>query len=801
MNQLLNWSPPTASSHNVFKRPPMLFRPGVLFPILCADDLLDLVDKFKDLKSKGIGRVAPWFIPASRYQKYTGSTLNIDDDSPEYWAALKTIQDAADAVGISVILHDENGWPSGQAGGRILKKGGRKWMRQRLQPTASKPWNTEPLEKGSINPDTPQPDLLNPEVGAAVVDFVHNKHKEQLGGSLPECMPWVYADEPTFGGIGHDPITEFIWTTGLEQQFIERYGYSIEPFIAELTDQKRTVLPRKTAQARIDYFDLLAYLFESNYLRPIFQWCERNQVASGGHLLLEHDPRRFMEGGCGHLLRSFRYFHIPGIDSIFQESHPHKRSHHFPKYASSIARQTGRLCSSMPFGASSCAVTPAIFKWTIDHELVRGINLFLPWGYSPNNDIHYQWSRPVFGHYGPLWEYMDIAYNYTARMSYVLSIGKPECRTALYFDMRSIWAGEPWKSQAIAAQEVIAQSLLETQHDFDFVDDLALKQATVSDNAELVVGNMCYDTLIIPPTDWMETAAHKNVQHFIAAGGTVLSQGTPNRPLLRTTNPQQMMRVCKRISQDEALYFIVNEGNTTINTDVLFDEENFPQRLIPESGECDAVHALCKNGKIHVALKLAPWESCVLRFAKNNTATTNTRETSKTALENWSLGIINETSIRNKKIVSHTTDSIKFLSGKLGDWSDLFGPNFCGTVRYRSEFKLTDIELKNDWVLDLGNVNYACSLRLNDTPIDRKAWSPFHFLLPSNLLLEKNIIEIDVTNTLSNLFTSIEYQKHIESIYSKEGARYVHQLKPWEEATRPSGLMGPVTIQSKTVED
>ena len=799
MNQLLNWSPPTASSENVFKRPPKLFRPGVLFPILCADDLLDLVDKFKDLKSKGIGRVAPWFIPASRYQKYTGSTLDIDDDSPEYWAALKTIQNAADTVGISIILHDENGWPSGQAGGRILKKGGKKWMRQRLQPTASNPWNTEPLEKGSINPDTPQPDLLNPEVGTAVLDFVHNKHKEQLGGSLPERMPWVYADEPTFGGIGHDPITEFIWTTGLEQQFIKRYGYSIEPFIAELIDQKRAVLSRKTAQARIDYFDLLAYLFESNYLRPIFQWCERNQVASGGHLLLEHDPRRFMEGGCGHLLRSFRYFHIPGIDSIFQESHPHKRSHHFPKYASSIARQTGRLCSSMPFGASSCAVTPAIYKWTIDHELVRGINLFLPWGYSPNNDIHYQWSRPVFGHYGPLWEYMDIAYNYTARMSYVLSMGKPECRTALYFDMRSIWAGEPWKSQAIEAQEVIAQSLLETQHDFDFVDDLALKQATVSGDAELVVGNMCYDTLIIPPTDWMETAAHKNVQRFIAAGGTVLSQGTPNRPLIRTANSEQMMRVCKRISQDEALYFIVNEGNTTIKTEVLFDEQNFPQRLIPESGECDAVHAVCKNGKIHVPLKLTPWESCVLRFAKNNTAATNTREKSKTALENWSLGIIQETSIRDKKIITNTTDSIKFLSGKLGDWSDFFGPNFCGTVRYRSEFKLTDIELKNDWVLDLGNVKYACSLMLNGTSIDRKAWSPFHFLLPSNLLLENNLIEIDVTNTLSNLFTSIEYQKHIESIYSKEGARYVHQLKPWEEATRPSGLMGPVTIKSKTV--
>lgn len=336
----------------------------------------------------------------------------------------------------------------------------------------------------------------------------------------------------------------------------------------------------------MDYFDLLALLFETNYLKPIFEWCEQNQVACGGHLLLEHDPRRFMEGGYGHLLRSFRHFHIPGIDSIFQESHPHKNSHYFPKYASSIARQSGRLCSSMPFGASSCAVTPAIFKWTIDHELVRGINLFLPWGYSPNDDIHYQWSRPVFGHFGPLWQHMDIAYLYTARLSYLLSRGTPDCRTALYFDMRSIWAGEPWQTQAIAAQESIAQTLLETQHDFDFVDDLALKEATLSSDGELVVGKMRYDTLIVPPTDWMEPAAQEVVQQFIAAGGTVLSDGTPDAPLLRTTSSQPMLRACKRNCLGESIYFLVNEGNDPIDTTALFAETKLPEQLVAESGEC-----------------------------------------------------------------------------------------------------------------------------------------------------------------------------------------------------------------------
>jgi hypothetical protein len=285
---------------DAFQNPEQFFRPGVLYPVLCEADLSGLVDKFNDLKAKGVGRVAPWLISASRYEKYTCSTLGIDYDSPEYWQALKTIQAAAEATEMSVILHDESGGPSGQAGGKVLERGGSDWMRHTLKATASNPLNAEPLEKGSINPNTPQPDLLKPAVGAAVLELVHKKHQAQFGGPLPECMPWVYAAEPTFGDIGHDPIKEFIWTPGLENLFEERYGYSIEPFLPELTDETLETLPQQIAQVRVDYFDLLARLFATSYLKPIFEWCEQNQVACGGHLLLEHDPRRFMEGGYGH---------------------------------------------------------------------------------------------------------------------------------------------------------------------------------------------------------------------------------------------------------------------------------------------------------------------------------------------------------------------------------------------------------------------------------------------------------------------------------------------------------------------
>jgi len=79
-------------------------------------------------------------------------------------------------------------------------------------------------------------------------------------------------------------------------------------------------------------------------------------------------------------------------------------------------------------------------------------------------------------------------------------------------------------------------------------------------------------------------------------------------------------------------------------------------------------------------------------------------------------------------------------------------------------------------------------------PLGRKLWAPFSFELPAETLAETNVLEVDVSNTLSNLFTSKEYLSRVDSIYSEEGARYVRILETWEKETRPSGLFGPVQL-------
>jgi len=66
MNTLIHKNPSNDFDADAFKNPEYFFRPGVLYPVLCEADLSGLVDRFNDLKAKGVGRVAPWLIPAAR---------------------------------------------------------------------------------------------------------------------------------------------------------------------------------------------------------------------------------------------------------------------------------------------------------------------------------------------------------------------------------------------------------------------------------------------------------------------------------------------------------------------------------------------------------------------------------------------------------------------------------------------------------------------------------------------------------------------------------------------------------------
>lgn len=61
---------------------------------------------------------------------------------------------------------------------------------------------------------------------------------------------------------------------------------------------------------------------------------------------------------------------------------------------------------------------------------------------------------------------------YSNRSSYLLSIGRPAARIAIYYPTTSGWLGDFEANRSALA---IARALLERQRDFDFIDEDALR--------------------------------------------------------------------------------------------------------------------------------------------------------------------------------------------------------------------------------------------------------------------------------------------------------------------------------------
>ena len=859
---------------SAFRAPPAIHSPAYILTLLSPIERGEVADILHDYKSKNVHHVHIFILPSTMYGDYLGSTLDAPYGSDDFWELLETIVSECHALGMTCVIPDEPGWPSGMAGGTLLSGHKDQLLRSILtcekkhlppgqcfsvpphcefavcehggtcstfrpneaagpfkEPAVFHLYRVEGQERGPIAPDNPYPDLLNPLVAKRFIKLAYCAYREKLKRFFNDTVSWIYQNEPTFGGIRHDPIECFRWTDKLERAFSQEKGYRLEPYLRELMALPAEGEALAVTRARIDYHDLLSTLFVRNYLDPIFRWCAENQIGCGGHFLMDHEPARFEEGGHGHLLRSLRHLHIPGVDTIYQETFPGKRSHHFAKYASSVARQLDRpFASTMPFGASGCSVTPHIIKWTIDHQFVRGINLSTFSVYSASSDFKQQFHRPVLGPWAPLWRYQDQVNRYISRLSYALSRGKAICHTAVYFDMRSIWAGGDHRKSAIRLQNEICRNLLRAQCDFDFVDDDVLADNNhFTSEGFIRIGPMQYDTLIVPETRWMVEEAWKNIVRLAHDGGRICVirqsgrdetsrnhwadqiEEAPNvrffsndayvralEPVVRLTSPEGSIRATKRATRDHRIYFLVNEDDSAVETTVHFKEISGPVACDPIDGRLHRLRAKTNVEGISLPMSFDPWESKLLLFGEVEAEEAASPQRISTAAgftlsrDDWQLRPITEIQLKDGHFLSCEHESVDWRQACLGDWKAVLGPHFSGEVEYRILFEGAGRFAGVPITIDLGSVKYACDTSLNGRSLGRKAWGPFIFHGEDGLRSTHNEIRVRVANTLSNAFANPVYLEAVKK--SNISTFYVEPMMNFERETLPSGLFGPVRI-------
>lgn len=241
-------------------------------------------------------------------------------------------------------------------------------------------------------------------------------------------------------------------------------------------------------------------------------------------------------------------------------------------------------------------------------------------------------------------EFPDVV-EYVNRASYMLSIGRPTTRIALYFPTTSLWFGD---GEADAHVWEITQELLEAQRDFDFVDEQALSSVLLHKDGTLEnLSGQRYQTVLIPSIHVISKTALSRLKEFSDAGGQVVFLGdTPplvvdktfadaemtedfswavrsssgeltDRVMAALPKPDVMLdrpcppvKVLHRKWADADLYFFFNESVSAQSRDVVLSGSGQVQVWDAETGGIEAVQeASVDQDDIRMRLRLGPYDS------------------------------------------------------------------------------------------------------------------------------------------------------------------------------------------------
>jgi len=373
-------------------------------------------------------------------------------------------------------------------------------------------------------------DYLNPDATRQFIAWTHEQYKKYFGSEFGKTFMGIMGDEPDFGFTP--------WTPKILEEFKSRKGYDIKPYLALL------FIPQPNDEAKrikADYWDVWSSLFGENFFRIQADWCKENNIDYIVHLNHEEIAPALVKSE-GDYFKNMRHVGVPGVDVIWSQIWMDHIAD-YPKLASSAAHLFGKpRAFTESFAAFTYRPSVSQAKWVLDYELVRGINsvqiMFMlssansaitrPSKDSASSPAIQQRRNSFF-----MTDSFPQVAKYFNRASYLLSIGRPTAQIAVYYPTSSMWLGD---NDANTSCLAIVQKLMESQRDFDFVDEQALSSVlSIQKSGFRNLSGQTYSTIIIPSISVISTLALKRLKIFTKHGGKVIFLGrTPEMQIERT---------------------------------------------------------------------------------------------------------------------------------------------------------------------------------------------------------------------------------------------------------------------------
>lgn len=495
-----------------------------------------------DLKPDELARQVRWMkdMGIGGFFMHARGGLKTPYMSDEWMECTATCCNEAEKLGMDAWGYDENGWPSGFAGGKLLEDVNNRDMyihssKGAFDENADVSYlinaeelirTTKKMEEGDylnlyVGRSVSTVDVLNPDVVKQFIALTHEKYKEYFGEKFSEKFKGFFTDEPQFyrgGGTPYSPM--------MAKYFAEHYNEDILDKLGLLFVKKKG-----WRTFRYRYWLTMQTLFLDSFAKQVYQWCEENNVQFTGHYIAE-DLLGPQVACCGGIMPFYEYMHIPGIDWLSTDTSLELG----PRQVGSVARQMGKKHAiTETFAGCGWNCSPEEFRRIAGFQYVNGVNLMchhlLP--YSE----HGQRKRDYPAHFSPINPWIKENFkefnDYFTRLGYLLATGDEPVKVAMLHPIRSAYfefqQEKELEAYNIRDLEESLQMAMRTLSSrgiaFHFLDETLLEKHGFVEKSQIGCGKYSYDYLVLPSMLTMGSATEVLLQSYVEQGGKLLILG------------------------------------------------------------------------------------------------------------------------------------------------------------------------------------------------------------------------------------------------------------------------------------
>jgi hypothetical protein len=480
-----------------------------------------------------------------------GIVCNVSFDrylqSEDHWNTLTQAVKSCSQLGLRVWIYDEDGYPSGSAGGLVLKENpdhealSLTYDPNRPEPFALRPAYEHTHASNNYGAARRYPNLIDEEAIKSFVDITHQAYRDRLSEYFGNTIEAFFTDEPSLIAVNIgalpdsvrksvrvvDPLDETLaplasvpWVPDLPQLYQQRYGEDIIASRRSLFQGNK----EQDRKVRRQFWALISDLVAQRYFGRLQERAVEYNVASSGHALWEEMPLHHVPL-YGNALKSLLRMDIPGLDMLSSDPQ--------------AVIYTGWMTAILPASAALFNGGRKVMTEVSDFSQIMGngkavslehMQATAAWQAAlgvTEFTLYYDYNKRSAEDYKNYCVYVG-------RLNAVLRDAQPTCHILLYYPIYDLWSEYlpiPGKltveSQSDRAQMLVSsfmelgQQMVRRQVTFALADHELLSRADVR-GSQLNVRGHRFGALVTPAGAMLPETAMEKIEQFRSNGGVVL---------------------------------------------------------------------------------------------------------------------------------------------------------------------------------------------------------------------------------------------------------------------------------------